>query len=283
MNIYLECIPCFVRQSLDAARYVTEDPQIHEQILREVLLLSAELDLSQHPPRIAQLIHRRLRELTGVEDPYKEAKVRFNKLAVSMLPELRGLINSESQPLFAAAKVAIAANVIDFGAKSTLCEEQTGQILRESCAASAHGDFARFQREVDQARDILYLADNAGEIAVDRLLIEQLGPERVSVVVRGRAVLNDATMEDARAVGMDQLVHVLDNGSDAPGTILDDCSAELRERFYKADLIISKGQGNFETLSHIKANIHFLLKVKCPVIAAHMALPLGTHTLSCFC
>ena len=147
------------------------------------------------------------------------------------------------------------------------------------CTTDAYGDFARFKSEVDEAREILYLADNAGEIAIDRLLIEELGPERVTLAVRGSAVINDATIDDARAVGLHELVRVIDSGSDAPGTILEDCSVELRERFRTADLIVSKGQGNFETLSDIDTDIFFLLKVKCPVIATHIGLPPGTHAL----
>ncbi|GAF94354.1 unnamed protein product, partial [marine sediment metagenome] len=123
------------------------------------------------------------------------------------------------------------------------------------------------------------LADNAGEIAVDRLLIQELGPQRVTMAVRGAAVINDVTFADARQVGMPELVEVIDNGSDAPGTLLDDCSASFCKRFCEADLIIAKGQGSFETLSEIESNIFFLFKVKCPVIAAHVGLPTGTHAL----
>lgn len=281
MNIYLDCIPCFLRQSLDAARNISEDARLHEQIVREVLRIAAELNLKRPPPWVGQIIHRRLRELTGVADPYRAAKSHFNQLAMSMLPELRDRVKREPHPLMAAAKASIAANVIDLGVKSALGENQAAEALRESCSVDAHGDFAEFQRQVDEAREILYLADNAGEIAVDRLLIEELGPERVTLVVRGKPVINDATIEDSRQVGLNELVKVIDNGSDAPGTILDDCSDEFRDRFRKADLIVSKGQGNFETLSDINANIFFLLKVKCPVIAEHVKLPVDTLALLC--
>ena len=279
VNIYLDCIPCFLRQGLDAARNITQDAWIHEQIVRDVLRLVAELNLKQPPPWVGKIIHRRLRELTGVADPYRAAKSRFNQLAMSMLPELRDRVKREPHTLMAAAKAAIAANVIDLGVQSALGENQAAEALRQSCSADAHGDFAEFQRQVDEAREILYLADNAGEIAVDRLLIEELGPERVTLVVRGTPVINDATIEDSREVGLHEFVRVLDNGSDAPGTILEDCSDVFRDRFRKADLIISKGQGNFETLSDIDANIFFLLKVKCPVIAEHVMLPVDTLAL----
>jgi uncharacterized protein with ATP-grasp and redox domains len=175
--------------------------------------------------------------------------------------------------------MAIAASVIDLGVKSTLDEDQVREALRESCRIETLGDLAEFQKQADQGGDILYLADNAGEIAVDRLLIEELGPDRVTLAVRGNPVINDATIEDARAVGLHELVTVIDNGSDAPGTILDDCSAGFRERFRRADLVVAKGQGNFETLSDTDCNIFFLLKVKCPVIATHIRLPLGTQAL----
>jgi uncharacterized protein with ATP-grasp and redox domains len=268
-----------LRQCIDAARNITEDTRIHEQVVREVLHLAGDLDLNRPPPWVAQIIHRKLRELTGVNDPYRAAKSRFNQLAMSMLPELRAVVKKDSQPLIAAAKAAIAANVIDLGVKSALSESQAAEVLRESCTGDAHGDFARFQRQVDEAREILYLADNAGEIAIDRLLIEELGPGRVTLVVRGRPVINDATIEDARDVGLHELVNVIDNGSDAPGTILDDCSPEFLEQYHRANLIISKGQGNFETLSGEDANLVFLFKVKCPVIARHTDLPLDVHAL----
>ncbi len=114
---------------------------------------------------------------------------------------------------------------------------------------------------------------------MDRLLIEQLGPERVTVGVRGGPVLNDATLADASEVRMTELVDVIDNGSDAPGTILADCSDSFRERFDGADLVIAKGQGNFETLSGLNRHIVFLFKVKCPVVSREVGLPVGTHAL----
>jgi uncharacterized protein with ATP-grasp and redox domains len=279
VKTYLDCVPCFVRQGLDAARNITDDGRIHEQIVREILHLASDLDLNRPPPWVGQIIHRRLRELTRVDDPYRAAKARFNRLVTSMLPELRATVKSDPHPLMAAAKMAIAASVIDLGVNSTLDENQVREALRESCRVETRGDLAEFQKQVDGVREILYLADNAGEIAIDRLLIEQLGPVRVTLVVRGKPVINDATLEDARAVGLHDLLTVIDNGSDAPGTILDDCSPAFRERFHRADLVIAKGQGNFETLSEVDSNVFFLLKVKCPVIATHIRLPLGTQAL----
>lgn len=279
MNIYLDCLPCFVRQSIDAARNVTQNTQVHEQIVREVLRLTAELDFSMTPPRVGQLIHRRLREMTGVDDPYREIKTKFNTLAMDLLPELEREVKQSADPLLAATKLAIGANIIDLGAKSSITEQQAYTALRESNGIPILGNWEEFKQKLTSAKNILYLADNAGEIAIDRLLVEQLGPSRVTCAVRGKPVINDATMADAYEVGLHELVEVIDNGSDAPGTILSDCSEVFRNAFHRADMIISKGQGNFETLSEVDASIFFLFKVKCPVIGENAGLPTGTHAL----
>ncbi|MCK5798272.1 MAG: DUF89 family protein [Deltaproteobacteria bacterium] len=280
MKTYLDCIPCFLRQSLEAGRNVSSDPALHETILREVLKMTLDLDMTETPPAMGQAIHRRLREITGVADPYAAAKTRFNHLAMDILPELEEDVAKSADPLLAAAKFAIAANLIDLGIIASLTEDETRDALRQSSAIPLHGDAEAFHEAIRAAKDILYLADNAGEIAVDRLLIERLDPKRVTLAVRGAPVINDATRADARAVGLDTIVkEIIDNGSDAPGTILETCSATFREHFAAADLIIAKGQGNFETLSDVAANIYFLFKVKCPVIAGHVGLPLGTHVL----
>jgi len=279
MRTSLDCVPCFLRQSLEAARGVTSDTRVHEQIVRDVLRLTAELDLDRPPPFVGQAIHRRLRELTGVADPYRTAKMHFNRLAMEALPELAAHVRQAEDPLLAAAACAVAANAIDMGIASDLSEADVRAALCARAAEAVHGEWERFLKAAAAARDILYLTDNAGEIAVDRLVIEALGPERVTVAVRGAPVLNDATVADAREVGLYELSRVIDNGSDAPGTILSDCSDAFRRQFERADLIIAKGQGNFETLSGAGGNIAFWFKVKCPAVSRHVGLPVGTHAL----
>jgi uncharacterized protein with ATP-grasp and redox domains len=279
MNTYLDCVPCFLRQSLEAARGITSDVGVHERIVRDVLLLAANLDLNRPPPFVGQAIHRRLRELTGVQDPYRDAKRRFNRLAMEALPELAALVQKSDDGLRAAAQCAVAANAIDMALASAFSDTEVRAALRGLTGEVVQGDWEAFLEAAAGATDILYLADNAGEIAVDRLAVERLGPERVTVAVRGAPVLNDATLADAQQVGMDELVRVIDNGSDAPGTILDDCSASFRRRFERADLVIAKGQGNFETLSGAGDNVAFWFKVKCPVVARQVGSPVGTLAL----
>jgi uncharacterized protein with ATP-grasp and redox domains len=129
--------------------------------------------------------------------------------------------------------------------------------------------------EITEARSILYLADNAGEIVFDRLLIEKMPREKITMAVKGGPIINDALWEDAELVGLTEMVKVVDNGSDAAGTVLDTCSDEFRNLFENAEVIISKGQANYETLNDVEENIFFLLTSKCPVIAHDIGCNLG--------
>lgn len=279
MNLSLDCVPCFVRHALEAARFASPDPAIHEQVLREVLSEAARWDLRQPAPVLAQRVYRRLRALTGIADPYRHAKRRFNELALEMLPELCAKVGTARDPLEIAVRLAIAGNVIDLGANGGLRESDIIRSLSQSLSDPFAGDLNWFRTAISEAGEILYLADNTGEIIFDRLLVGQLPAGRVTVAVRGAPVLNDATLADARFAGLDQIAEVIDNGSDAPGTILEDCSSAFRKRFESADTIIAKGQGNFETLAGATRDIFFLLKVKCPVVAAHTGLEIGTQAL----
>lgn len=279
MNTSIDCIPCFVRQTLDAARISSDDPVVHERIVRDVLRWLSEMDMNLSPPALAQRIHRRLRELTGVEDPYRKQKDQHNQMALQLLPGLRTQVKNSNDPLMAAANLAVAGNIIDLGAKSGLNEHEIHDAIRHAAEKPLTGDREAFRAEVKRAEHILYLADNCGEIVFDTLLVEQLGAKRVTVAVRGMPIINDATLEDAVTAGLTDLVRVIGNGSDAPGTLLDDCSDEFCKAFESADLIVSKGQGNFETLSHCGKNIFFLFKAKCPVVATSVNAPVGTHVL----
>jgi hypothetical protein len=274
-----DCIPCFLRQALEAARFATHDPALHSRIVLQALGAVAAIDLSQPPPAAIQTIQRLLRQTTGVDDPYRDAKKRFNRLALELLPECVAQVRRARDPFATAIRFAIAGNVIDLGAKGGLGEAGMHVALRRALGEPMAGDIEPFRRAVSAARQILYLADNAGEIVFDRLLVEQLPPGRVTLAVRGGPTINDATREDAQTAGLPGLVEVIDNGSDAPGTILADCSEDFRRRFHAADLIIAKGQGNFESLADTAPGVFFLFKVKCPTVAAHVGHPVGSQVL----
>jgi uncharacterized protein with ATP-grasp and redox domains len=280
MRIYLDCISCFVRQALDAARLATDDEQIHEEVVRGVLRLASELDVSRSPPAIGQQIHRLIRKLTGSDDPYRKIKSRFNNMGLTLYPELRKRIMNSENPIETAIRLAIAGNIIDFGVDGSVDGSDLNRAISESLAADFDRTHLRsFQDAIRQAERILYVADNAGEIVFDRLLIEQLPYEKVTVAVKGKPVINDATREDAVVAGLPRIVEVIDNGSDGPGTILETCSQTFRGRFEDADLIIAKGQGNYETLSDTDKNIFFMLKAKCPVIAKDLCCEVGEMIL----
>ena len=280
MRIYLDCISCFIRQALDAARLATDDEQIHKKVVEQVLRLAADLDMSQSPPVIGQQIHRLIRSLVGSDDPYYRVKKQFNSLALKLYHDLRKQIISSKDPLETAIRLAIAGNVIDFGVKSSLSESEVKKTINDSLSGYLNPEQVQnFKNAVMEAEEIFYLADNAGEIVFDHLLIEQLPIEKITVVVKGSPVINDATIEDANIVGLGRIVEVIDNGSDGPGTILETCSQSFRDRFEDTDLIIAKGQGNYETLSNVNKNIFFILKAKCPVIASDLGCEVGEMIL----
>jgi hypothetical protein len=275
MKTALECIPCFVRQAAEAVEMATTDAVIRERLLRRVLHEIAEADWRSMPVKISQRIQRLVLEETGHTDPYRPLKERMNRVALDLLPALAGVVRQQPDPREAVVRLATAGNLLDAGSKTRLAPEELAMRLQGVWSMPLVGSVADLFRAADDARCILYLADNAGEIVFDRLLIEALPAEKITVAVRGAPVINDATMEDAKTAGITEVVRVIVNGSNAPGTLLEECSEEFRSCFDAADLIVAKGQGNYETLSDTRKNTFFLLTVKCPMIAADIGAPAG--------
>ena len=281
MRTYFDCVPCFVRQVLDSVRMTTNDTRLHEKVLRKALEMASEMDLSRSPPAMAQEIHRFIREITGIRDPYLDLKNRFNTFALQMYPELKQRVATSADPLETGVRLAIAGNIIDFGVNSRIEPSQVERTIAASLTDPLDGEsLETFRNALSQAKKIFYLGDNAGEIVFDRLLVERLPREKVTFVVKGGPILNDAVMADAQVAGLTDLVDVIDNGSDAPGTILEACSAAFRRRFEASDLVIAKGQGNYETLSDVPKNIFFLVRPKCNVLAQHLGYEIGSLVLS---
>ncbi len=280
MRTYLDCTPCLLRLALGSARQVSDDDDLHEKVVREALRALADMDMSEPPPAMARHILRGLRRLINNDDPYRRIKEQCNRTALQLLPELKEMVRTADDPFDMAVRLAIAGNIIDTAVHSDLDDADIHAALEHAVAAPFEGDVLAFAHSVQRADRILYLADNAGEIVFDRLLLEQLPTARTTVVVRGKPVINDATIDDARMAGLPELVQVIGNGSDVPGTILPTCSREFRNRFDEADLIIAKGQGNYETLSDVPGkDVIFLLKVKCPVVARDLGCDIGCMVL----
>ncbi len=276
MKTYFDCIPCFIRQTVEAARIATSDQKLQENILREVLRAVSKMNLSKSPPVMMQYLYRLIREISGNQDPYKKLKDSFNKLALDIYPDLSDRVKKASDPFEAAVRFAIAGNIIDSGAVHNLNKSYIIETIELAMSQKLSGNIEKLRIAINSANKILYLGDNTGEIVFDKLLIEQLPLDRVTFVVRGYPIINDATMIDAKVTGMTDLVEVIDNGSDAPGTVLEDCSEEFIQHFSDADLIIAKGQGNYETLSSTDKSIFFILKAKCPVIARNIGCEIGS-------
>jgi len=268
LKIGLECIPCFVRQAFEAASSVTNDQKIKERILRQVLARLSNESFDNAPPFIGGDIHRIVRLLSGNNDPYLDIKEDSNTVALKLMPSLKKLIKSSADPFETAVRMAIAGNIIDCGQGDHVSEEKIKKTISQCLDQPVSKDtINELKEEIEKASNILYLGDNAGEVFFDRLLIKELQGYPITFVVRGAPIINDALRDDARMAGLDKLVAVVDNGSDVPGTILEECSEEFKRLFFEADLVIAKGQGNYETLSEEKKKTFFLLKVKCPVIA----------------
>jgi uncharacterized protein with ATP-grasp and redox domains len=276
----LECIPCFVRQALNGSSMAASDPAVHERIVRETLSLLAETPLDRPPPEIGGRIHRLVRQITGDLDPYRAAKRDANAMSLALYPTLKAQVHAAGDPFTAAVRFAIAGNVIDFGQGSRVAQDEIRRTIEEALQVPLNPAVMEALRQgAGRAERILYLADNAGEIVFDRLLIEQLPLDRLMVVVRQSPTINDATREDAEAAGLTSLVNVIDNGTDLPGTVLESCSETFRTAFEASDLVIAKGQGNFETLGERCPGAFFLFKVKCRVIARHVGTEMGRLVL----
>jgi uncharacterized protein with ATP-grasp and redox domains len=277
METLFDCIPCLLNQTLSTVRKITDDEEVHEKALREVLRIMAGANLSASPPMMAQQIYSTVREITGNKDPFTQEKTEHNRFALSLIPELREKYNNDTDLFAKMLRLSIAGNIIDYGVNNTIKRSDVLRSLEYSMKIKIDKEAVNDLRDaIRNARTILYLGDNAGEIVFDYLFIEQLPYEKITFVVRGAPVINDVTLKDARDVNMFSLVNVIDNGSDAPGTILDDCSKEFQKRFKSADLIIAKGQGNYETLSNSNKKIFFLLQAKCPAIARDIGCEVGT-------
>ena len=267
MKTYLDCIPCFMNQALRTGRLATSDATKHEALLNYTAELVKTLDLEKSPAENGAKIYQKVRDITGIYDPYHAIKQRSIHEAQQLYPSLKKIVEKSENSLLTAARIAIAGNVIDFGIdKDFDIQGDLEKILYQDFAIL---DFDAFEKSVRASKTILYLADNAGESVFDKLLIETIN-KPVIYATREVPVINDVTMDDAIVSGIGDVAEIISSGSSAPGIILSLCNKKFVTLFKNVDMIISKGQGNFEGLSDADGNIFFLLKAKCPVIAKEL-------------
>jgi hypothetical protein len=269
MKTYLECIPCFVNQAFKTANIATNDQNKVKAVLDSVGDMIKSIPMENTPPETGNHIYQKIREITLNHDPYKEIKKAHIQEAKFLYPKLKNLIKESNDPLLTAIRIAIAGNVIDMGVdKDFNIINDIQKILKQDFAIFNYDDF---KKHLQRAETILYLGDNAGESVFDRLLIEEINKPMV-FVVREVPVINDCVVEDAIASGLNKVSKIISSGSTAPATILNLCNEEFLERFERADLIISKGQGNYEGLSEVNRSVFFMLKAKCRVIARNLGV-----------
>ncbi len=269
MKTYLDCFPCFMKQTLKSARISTNDETKIKKLLDEVGMMLKDIPMENTPPETGAIIYKKIAEITGNNDPYKKIKKQNIKEVLALYPKLKEIVKNSDDRLLTAIRLAIAGNIIDLGMdKKFNIAKDVEKIMKQDFAVF---DYEEFKRHLDLHDEILYIGDNAGETVFDKILIEEL-PHPVTYVVRGIPIINDVTIDEAKYIGIDKVAKIISSGTTAPGTILNLCNDDFIEKFNNASMVISKGQGNYEGLSDVKRSVFFLLKAKCPIIANHIGV-----------
>lgn len=279
MKVHLDCIPCFLKQSLEAARMATDDEKIHLQVMKEVLKNLEDVNFESSPPELSREVHKIIRTITKSDDPYKKVKNESNKMIEKIYDELKGEIEKSNDPLITSIKLAIVGNVIDYGAMNRF---NIDDMIKHALEREFDDEeYPLFKETLEKSKDILYLADNTGEIFFDKLLLEKLKKigKKITYVVKENPIINDALPEDVNYAGIDKIAEIItcDKGQkiSTPGVVMKYVSDEFKKTFEKADMVISKGQGNYEGLSDTQRRVFFLLVAKCPLVADDIGSNVG--------
>ncbi len=279
MRTYPECIPCILRASLAAGRLAHAEEGKLWRALQEAARVCARWNREDPPLALGAAVAAALKKELGEGDPFQPAKREGNAQLLALYPNLKEQVRRASDPLWEALHLAAAANALDLGVHETL---DILRMLDQALSAPlGRWEYRRFKEELAQVQRVLYLADNAGEIVVDRLLIEELLDlgKRVTLAVRGGPILNDVTPADLAEVGIPPEVEVVTTGVDIPGVFLPLCSSEFRALFAQAEFVLSKGMGNFEGLAQEPGPIFFLFQAKCGPVAEEAGVRVGELVL----
>lgn len=277
------CIKCLINAKLEN---VPEDISADEkaEYMQTVLRMIAEAPAEYAAPMLIRSIGKLQNRLFGFGEDYTDIKIHFNNLMLKMEEEIRAKVEAAEDPVKLGLQYAMVGNYIDFSASYKVDEEYLKEFLK--CAPEKEFDqkiYECLKAELASAKKLAYLTDNCGEIVVDKILIAQLQkyyPDLdITVIVRGAPASNDATMEDAIQVGLTEQVCVMGNGSDLAGTWLPELSEEAKEVIYGADLILAKGQANYETMRTGGLNIYHLFLCKCPLFSEWFQVPQFTGML----
>lgn len=280
MKATLDCLQCIGAQALRAARLATDDEALQRKVLDACVAAVPGMDLETSPAVLSLMVYETAQRITGIADPYLESKRAQNAMALDIEDELRALVRSSDDPLLAALHLSAAGNIIDLGTMHLHDIDVRGaieEVMRQSFAID-HSE--AFRDSLRYCKDLLFLLDNAGEIVFDKILIEELlGHTSVTAVVKAGPIINDAVMEDAEQTGLTHLCEVIDNGGAFVGSPLDRVPESFLQRMRRADIILGKGQGNYETVDTFPGDVFLILRAKCEVIARHMGVQYGQVAL----
>lgn len=276
-----DCIECVKKRFIkDYPSSASEEAK--EEYEKRVLKLLSDSDENMRAPILVSYINQVQRELFGKTKDYSDIKSHFNSLMLKKEDELLKKIKAAKDPLKKALSFALIGNYIDFGAMASVSEEELMRFFEKEEEIDLH-EYLKLKDDLTKAKKAVYLTDNCGEIVADKLFISEirkLNPDLdLTVIVRGEEVLNDATLKDANEVGLTRIAKVIANGNSVPGTCLSLLSPEAKKAFDLADVIISKGQGNFETLCYSDRNIYYIFMCKCILFTKLFNVPRFTGQL----
>jgi len=281
MKMAPACRACILEQAITTAHITKADDARRARIEAIAARLINEAPEDATAPEIAADIYAEIAKLTGDPDPYLSRKKKSTEEALSILPRVRDMVQKSPDPLTSSLLAAAAGNIIDFGIPSVAASPRT--VLDEFDELTFyHDDFPVLKDALHSAGTILFLADNAGELVFDRLFLDYAADHfkaRITLAVRGGPIINDVTREDAAESHIDDRIELIDTGCAVPGALLSRASDEFLDVFHKSDVIISKGQGNFEVLEGTGSPIFFILKAKCDVVAEYLGVPKGSLLL----
>lgn len=270
MRCSMDCFPCLLQQGIRTARQHLENEEEQRKLVKRIIAEMAAADDDASAPYIAHKIQRALIEVLGVTDPFAKEKHYYNREMLKLEDDFVRMVESADNPLKAALKLASAGNIIDFGPGHDLSSEKVLETISITMKRELPEDvFNKLNAALREADKLLYLGDNAGEIVFDKVFIRTIKAVyphlQVYFATRGKPIVNDVTEDDAYAVKMENYAAIINNGSDIPGTILKLCPDSFVKIFNEADVIISKGQGNFESLSGTTnhKNLFYLFLCKC--------------------
>lgn len=283
MKVHYECASCYLRQSREALDLATDDEDLKMQVTEKInKILCHEFRKGAVSNQIGTKIHRTIKEETGNPDPYHDLREKSDEIAMQFLPQVEKILNNDKS-LKNYLKAAIAGNVLDFGALGL--ESDIESLVMSTVEKDLSIDHSpELEKELKKAKNVLYLADNVGEIVFDKLLIRKLHEYDVEVTValKKYPILNDACMKEALDVGLDDVALLTTTGTDSIGIIYGDISDDFKQEFEDADLVIAKGLGNYEGLTSMELNdkpIFCLLNAKCQPIARDIGVEVGDNVV----